>query len=55
LRAYAVVLIRPGSIQKTTSGKIQRHASREAFMNGELEVVAEWHAPIAAPDQHQTG
>jgi len=55
LRAYAVALIRPGSIQKTTSGKIQRHASREAFMNGELEIIAEWRAPLAAPDQHQTG
>ncbi len=35
-----VVLIKPNSIPKTSSGKIQRHASRIAYEAGELEVVA---------------
>lgn len=36
-----VVLVRPGSIPKTSSGKIQRRASREAYLGGTLSVVGE--------------
>src|SRR6185312_10758693 len=36
---HEVVLVRMGSIPKTSSGKIQRHASRAAYMAGELTVV----------------
>ncbi len=42
LQAHAVVLIKAGSIPKTSSGKIQRGACREAFVNGDLVVVKEW-------------
>jgi polyketide synthase 12 len=34
-----VVLIRPGSIPKTSSGKIQRQASRAAYLDGSLAVL----------------
>ncbi|MFI6014185.1 fatty acyl-AMP ligase [Streptomyces sp. NPDC051243] len=34
-----VVLVQPGTISKTSSGKIQRHASRAAYLNGTLSVV----------------
>ncbi len=37
-----VVLVRFGSIPKTSSGKIQRNACREAFVNGQLQTVAQW-------------
>jgi len=40
LQAYAIVLIKPGSIPKTSSGKIQRSACREAFLGGTLAVMA---------------
>ncbi|HXC43858.1 MAG TPA: amino acid adenylation domain-containing protein, partial [Candidatus Dormibacteraeota bacterium] len=43
LQAFAVVLIRKGTIPKTSSGKIQRHACRDAFLNRELHVLREWH------------
>jgi acyl-CoA synthetase (AMP-forming)/AMP-acid ligase II len=37
-----IVLVRFGSIPKTSSGKIQRHACRDGFLDGTLMVVAEW-------------
>src|SRR3954466_14599550 len=42
LQASAIVLIRRGTIPKTSSGKIRRHACRDAFLNRELYVVREW-------------
>lgn len=39
VRAHAVVLIQPGSIPKTSSGKLQRHACRAAFLNGSLATL----------------
>jgi acyl-CoA synthetase (AMP-forming)/AMP-acid ligase II len=39
LRVHHVILIKPGSIPKTSSGKIQRHACREAFLNGTLRGI----------------
>ena len=35
----AVVLVRFGSIPKTSSGKIQRHACREDFLAGTLQIM----------------
>jgi 8-amino-7-oxononanoate synthase/acyl carrier protein len=37
-----VVLVRFGSIPKTSSGKIQRSACRDAFIKGELQILAQW-------------
>jgi 8-amino-7-oxononanoate synthase len=37
-----IVLVRFGSIPKTSSGKIQRHACRTGFLDGNLSVVAQW-------------
>jgi acyl-CoA synthetase (AMP-forming)/AMP-acid ligase II len=39
LQVYATVLVKTGSIPKTSSGKIQRYACRTAFLNGSLNVV----------------
>ena len=39
LQAYAVMLIKTGSIPKTSSGKIQRHACREAFLSKNLSTI----------------
>ena len=44
LPVHAVALLRPGSIPKTSSGKIRRRACRALFLDGQLEVVGEWTA-----------
>jgi acyl-CoA synthetase (AMP-forming)/AMP-acid ligase II len=48
IRAHDVVLIAPGTIPKTSSGKIQRSACRAAFLSGELDEVARSSAIRAA-------
>ncbi len=42
LQVYATVLVKTGSIPKTSSGKIQRHACRTGFITGSLNVVEDW-------------
>ncbi len=37
-----ILLIRAGSIPKTSSGKIQRHACRAGFLENSLMVIADW-------------
>lgn len=44
LQVHAVVLIKPSSLPKTSSGKIRRSACRTKFLSGELDVIAEWRA-----------
>jgi acyl-CoA synthetase (AMP-forming)/AMP-acid ligase II len=41
LTAREIVLIKPGSIPKTSSGKIQRHRCREKFLAGTLDLWGE--------------
>ena len=44
LPVEAIALVKAGSIPKTSSGKIQRHACRAAFLEGTLEIVGQWRA-----------
>ncbi|MFY0565974.1 non-ribosomal peptide synthase/polyketide synthase [Archangium lansingense] len=44
LQLHALTLITPGSLPKTSSGKIQRRATRAAFLSGELQELAAWRA-----------
>lgn len=48
VQARVILLVKAGSVPKTSSGKIQRHACRAAFQAESLEVLAQWHAPTAA-------
>jgi 8-amino-7-oxononanoate synthase len=48
LAVEAIVLVRPNSIPKTSSGKIQRHACRRQFLDGSLEVVDQHIGWLAA-------
>ena len=51
----AVVLIEPRTISRTSSGKIQRYACREAFLGNALEVVYEWRDTENRSDKKQNG
>jgi acyl-CoA synthetase (AMP-forming)/AMP-acid ligase II len=40
LHATEIMLVRPGSILKTSSGKVQRHACKDAFIAGRFQTAA---------------
>ncbi|MFW6070531.1 MAG: fatty acyl-AMP ligase, partial [bacterium] len=44
LRPQAIALLKPLSIPRTSSGKIRRHACREGYLEGTLDVIGEWTA-----------
>jgi acyl carrier protein len=52
LEVYAIVLVKAGTIPKTSSGKTRRSACRELFVSGKLEPLAVWEADSEdfAPD-----
>jgi acyl-CoA synthetase (AMP-forming)/AMP-acid ligase II/acyl carrier protein len=45
LPVHAIALLKAGTIPKTSSGKIMRHACRSGFLRDELEVVRAWRQP----------
>ena len=50
-----IILIEPRTIPRTSSGKIQRYACREAFLAGALKIVHEWRDRDTRPDAKQNG
>ncbi|WP_231384346.1 type I polyketide synthase [Mycobacterium sp. UM_WGJ] len=48
VRTHAVVLVQPLQLPTTSSGKIQRSACKQQYLDGELPVVAQW--PAKAPE-----
>jgi len=49
LQLHALVLVKPGRIPKTSSGKIQRNASRIGYLNDSLNTIAKWCADDEQP------
>ncbi|MCY2994482.1 MAG: AMP-binding protein [Planctomycetota bacterium] len=41
---HAILLVKAGSIPKTSSGKTRRSACRERYLRDELEILASWQA-----------
>jgi natural product biosynthesis luciferase-like monooxygenase protein len=50
VQVYEVVLIEPGTVPKTSSGKIQRHSCRAKFLGGSLHVIAQLRVPSTTGD-----
>jgi acyl-CoA synthetase (AMP-forming)/AMP-acid ligase II/acyl carrier protein len=46
LQVSAIVLLTPGRLPKTSSGKTRRSACRTAYLSGTLEPLAHWTLPI---------
>lgn len=46
LPVESIVLIRPGTTKKTSSGKIQRNASKLAYLNETLAIISRWDRSI---------
>lgn len=45
LQPHAILLLKPASIPKTSSGKIQRRVCRQLFLNGEFDPLLLWTQP----------
>jgi acyl-CoA synthetase (AMP-forming)/AMP-acid ligase II len=48
IQLYGVALVPPGTVPKTTSGKLQRFLCRDAWMNGTLGALTSWR-DVAEP------
>jgi len=53
LEVYAVLLLKTGSILKTSSGKIKRQACRVSFLDGSLDIVGTWTSNKAAEEDRR--
>lgn len=42
IEIHGFILIKTATIPKTTSGKIQRTKCKQMYLNGELDIIAEW-------------
>lgn len=42
LAPYEIVLIKPGTLPKTTSGKVQRRTCRNQYLDQQLVVIGQW-------------
>jgi acyl-CoA synthetase (AMP-forming)/AMP-acid ligase II/alkylation response protein AidB-like acyl-CoA dehydrogenase/acyl carrier protein len=49
LQVHAIILIKPGSLPKTSSGKVQRHVCRQAYLAKSFNEIASWHLPLTEP------
>ncbi|MCC5622745.1 AMP-binding protein [Nostoc sp. CHAB 5715] len=50
LQVYAICLLKPSSIPKTSSGKVQRHACKSGFLDHNLDVIYQWELPSGQSD-----
>jgi amino acid adenylation domain-containing protein len=50
LQVHAVVLLPPGALPKTSSGKVRRGECRRAFLAGELTALASWKRSVNPPE-----
>jgi amino acid adenylation domain-containing protein len=49
VQPYAISIVKAGSVPKTSSGKVQRRASRKLFLSNSFKTLAEWRESETAP------
>jgi acyl-CoA synthetase (AMP-forming)/AMP-acid ligase II/acyl carrier protein len=54
LQVYSIVLIKTGTLPKTSSGKIQRQSAKKDFLHNELEIIANWPSAQSPPPSAQS-
>lgn len=42
LQVYAILLLKTGGLPKTSSGKVQRHACKQGFLDHSLQLIEDW-------------
>ena len=47
LNVYHILLLKTGTVRKTSSGKIQRNDNKHSYLDGTLSVLAEWREGMA--------
>ena len=55
LALHAVCLIQEGSLPRTTSGKVRRHAARDQYVRGTLKLLSQWSSEGLAVGDMPTG
>ncbi|EHJ13171.1 fatty acyl-AMP ligase, partial [Crocosphaera watsonii] len=55
IQTYAIVLAKSGTVLKTASGKIQRRACRQNFLNGSINIAAVWSDNAEVMDKFAAG
>jgi amino acid adenylation domain-containing protein/non-ribosomal peptide synthase protein (TIGR01720 family) len=53
VQIHEIVLVTPGSVPRTSSGKIQRNLCYKEFLEGTLEVTAQWRADQGVGDREE--
>lgn len=53
LPVYGVCLVKPATIPKTSSGKIQRNTCRTAYLDDSLDSVYQWIRQTSTPEEQQ--
>jgi acyl-CoA synthetase (AMP-forming)/AMP-acid ligase II len=46
---YGIILLKPGGLPRTSSGKVQRSACRQKFLAQELDAIDQWQQPADLP------
>lgn len=47
---HGIVLLKPGSLPRTSSGKIQRSTCRQKFLSQQLDAIDQWQQPLDLPN-----
>jgi acyl-CoA synthetase (AMP-forming)/AMP-acid ligase II len=47
---FGILLLKPGSLPKTSSGKVKRSACRTLFLNQQLEILDQWQLSPDSPN-----